>query len=145
VTQIGTREELLRKPRTRYVADFLGTNLFPVRVSFYDVNGLAHLTTSQGDILASAVEHDAASFAVVDPREITVSLEAPHGSAQNVLRGMVADLEPEPPGGERVRVVLATEPPLVAELTRAAVESLGLAPGREVYATFKASGVRVFE
>ena len=145
VTQVGDREELLRKPRTRYVADFIGTNLFPARVSFRDARGLTHLATAEGEIVASDVEHDGAVFAVVDPREITVSLEAPQGSAQNVFAGRVLELEPEPPHGERVRVVLATEPPLVAELTRAAVESLALREGREVIATFKASGVRVFE
>ena len=90
-------------------------------------------------------QHDGAVFAVVDPREITLSLEPPQGSAQNVFAGRVLELEPEPPHGERVRVVLATSPPLVAELTRAAVESLALREGREVVATFKASGVRVFE
>ena len=145
ITQLGTREELLKKPRTRYVADFIGTNLFAARVSFRDARGLAHLATASGEIVAADVEHDGAVFAVVDPREVTVSLDPPHGSAQNVLVGPVIELEPEPPSGERVRVVLATTPPMVAELTRAAVESLGLREGREVIATFKASGVRVFE
>ncbi len=145
ITQIGARDELLRKPRTRYVADFIGTNLFPARVAFRDVRGLAHLATAAGEIVASDVEHEGAVFAVVDPREITVSLDPPKGSAQNVLLGRIVELEPEPPSGERVRVALATTPPIVAELTRAAVESLGLREGREVVATFKASGVRVFE
>ena len=37
--------------------------------------------------------------------------------------------------------MLRTRPPLAAEATRNAVEALGLAPGLEVYATFKATGV----
>ena len=84
-------------------------------------------------------------FAVVDPREITVSVAPPAGSAQNVMRGSVLDLQPEPPSGDRVRVGVGSSPPLVAEVTRAAVESLGLAIGREVTLTFKATGVRVFQ
>ena len=145
VTQVGARDELLKKPRTRYVADFIGTNLFPARVAFRDARGLTHLSTAEGEIVATDVEHEGAVFAVVDPREITVSLEPPQGSAQNVFAGRVLEIEPEPPHGDRVRVVLATTPPLVAELTRAAVESLALREGREAVATFKASGVRVFE
>jgi molybdopterin-binding protein len=40
-----------------------------------------------------------------------------------------------------VRVALDTRPPLVAEVTRGAAASLGLAPGVLVYAAFKATGV----
>ena len=146
VTQQGPREELLRRPRTRYVADFIGTNLVVARVDRSAADGLVHLRLPGGrEIVAAGTEHEGDVFAVIDPREITVSLEPPQGSAQNTLRGMVADLMPEPPSGERVRVGLATSPPLVAELTRASVDQLRLAPGVLVTATFKASGVRVFE
>ncbi|MEO5618189.1 MAG: ABC transporter ATP-binding protein [Candidatus Eisenbacteria bacterium] len=169
VTQQGSREELLLRPRTRYVADFIGTNLFRARVARRDATGLAHLRVESAsdsphgaetgagiaaamapagyaaEIAAAECIHDGDVFAVVDPREITLSLAAPQGSARNTLRGAVADLQPEPPSGERVRVAITTQPPLVAELTRAAVERLGLVPGRQVTATFKATGVRVFQ
>jgi len=149
VTQQGTREELLLRPRTRYVADFIGTNLVRARIDRRPADGLAHLRVAGGtaatEIVAAGTEHEGDVFAVIDPREITVSLDPPGGSARNALRGPVSDLQPEPPGGERVRVGIATVPPLVAELTRAAVEQLRLAPGVEVTASFKASGVRVFE
>ena len=61
-----------------------------------------------------------------------------------MLPGAVIELTPEPPSGDRVRVALATRPPLVAEITHAAAERLGLAPGVPVFASFKATGVRVF-
>jgi len=54
---------------------------------------------------------------------------------------------PEPPFGERVRVALDVvpgQPPLVAEITRRSAESLGLRPGVRVFASFKATGLRVF-
>jgi TOBE domain. len=40
--------------------------------------------------------------------------------------------------------VLGTRPPLVAEVTREAVTSLGLAEGRTVHASFKATGIRSY-
>ena len=78
------------------------------------------------------------------PREITLHPQRPEGSAQNVFAGPILELAPEPPGGERVRVVLGTRPPLVAEVTREAVKSLGLAEGRTVHASFKATGIRSY-
>ncbi len=49
-----------------------------------------------------------------------------------------------PPAGERVRVALRTSPPLVAEVTRQAVEALRLREGAWVYAGFKATGVTAY-
>ena len=145
VTQQGPRAGLLHQPRTRYVADFLGTNLFRARVSRRDGSGVTVLAVDGGEIQSAESDLGDEVFAVVDPRDITLSAERPAGSAQNVLRGPVEEIEPEPPHGERVRVSLATRPPLTAELTRAGAERLGLAAGTEVYASFKATGVRVFE
>lgn len=61
-----------------------------------------------------------------------------------MFRAPVAEVIPEPPLGERVRVVLAGDPPLVAEVTGETVTRMGLAPGLEVYAAFKATGVAVY-
>ena len=93
-------------------------------------------------VLAPAEATDV--FVTVNPREITLSLEPPAGSALNVLHGAIVEMVPEPPDGERLRVSLATRPALVAEITRQAAESLGLAPGREVYASFKATGATTY-
>ena len=143
ISQEGARDELLHRPRSRYVADFLGINLIRARVRARE-HGVTRLVADGGEIVASGSELESDVFAVVDPREITLSLAPPSGSAQNVLRGAVEDIQPEPPGGERLRVSLATRPPLVVEVTRPAAEQLRLALGLEVYAAFKATGVRLF-
>ena len=44
-----------------------------------------------------------------------------------------------------LRVALATEPPLVAEVTRQALESLGVAEGSEVFAAFKATALEPYQ
>jgi molybdate transport system ATP-binding protein len=80
---------------------------------------------------------------VVRPRDITLALERPLGTARNVFEGAIEELLPEPPDGELVRVSLTSRPPLIAEVTRQAVDALGLVPGRRVFASFKAAGVRL--
>ena len=80
----------------------------------------------------------------MSPREITLFRTRPDSSAQNVFAGAVQEIVPEPPGGERVRVVLRTKPVLVAEVTREAVAELALAEGTPVFAAFKATGVHVY-
>jgi molybdate transport system ATP-binding protein len=46
--------------------------------------------------------------------------------------------------GDRVRVRLATSPLLVCEITHEAVQALGLAAGRGVWASIKATEIDVY-
>ncbi len=140
VTQSGTRDDLLRHPRSPYVAELLGTNLFTGQVVSRG-DGVARVRTSNG-VLDVADPGDVGTVVVtVNPRDITLYTEAATASARNQIRGRIVELSPQPPDGERVRVVLDSAPPLVAEVTHAAVVALGLAEGRDVFAGFKATGV----
>jgi len=143
VTQTGTRDDLLRHPRSAYVAELVGTNLL------YGTAGgagaaSAEVRTAEGALLVTDGAAEGEVFATVSPREITLYRERPDASAQNLFTGPILELVPEPPGGERVRVALGTAPPLVAEVTREAVAALGLREGMVVHAGFKATGVRTY-
>jgi molybdate transport system ATP-binding protein len=141
LVQVGNRDELLRRPRSPYVAQFMGLNLFSGRVVERRPDGVAKVATDDGTVTVADTEGSAGElFVAVSPREITLYRTPPDGSAQNLYRGPVLEMVPEPPLGERVRVVLGTRPHLVAEVTRSAVIQLALAEGVEVYASFKATG-----
>jgi len=88
--------------------------------------------------------HDGAVRLIVHPHDIVLSIEPPAGSAVNALRGRIEELIPEPPAGECVRVLLSTRPALAVQITQRSAESLGLGPGSEVFASFKATGIAVF-
>ena len=141
VSQAGPREELLRYPRSPFVAELMGTNLLIGRSSEGASAGRGRVRTAEGDVAVTDYPGEGDVFLTVSPREITLFRDRPAGSAQNVFHGPIVELVPEPPAGERVRVVLGTLPMLVAEVTREAVAALALREGAEVYATFKATGV----
>ena len=105
---------------------------------------MARVRTEQGEISIVDPGGDQEVFAVVNPREISLFRQPPEGSARNCFRGEIAEMVPEPPNGERVRVLVRSSPPLVAEITDQAAERLGMREGMEVYASFKATGVDVF-
>jgi molybdate transport system ATP-binding protein len=141
VTQIGTRDDLLRHPRSRYVAELMGTNLLAGTVAR---SGAGRVRTTDGELAVSEPGDPGEVFLAVDPGQITIHPQAPEGSAQNVFVGPILELVPEPPTGERVRVVLGTHPALVAEVTHEAVAALELREGLLVYASFKATGIRTY-
>jgi molybdate transport system ATP-binding protein len=145
VAQAGTREDLLRHPRSPFVAELVGTNLFVGRPSGGGPVDAPAVRTPEGlVVLGDSVSGDPV-YLTVNPREITLSRTAPESSAQNVFEGAVLEIVPEGPDGERIRVVLATRPGLVAEITRDGLAALDLREGGRVFAAFKATGVRRYD
>ena len=144
VSQQGSREDLMRRPRSSYVAEFLGVNLFRGSLAAGAAGGV-RITLPQGELVIGDIGAEGETVAVVHPRGITLTPEPPQGSARNVFAGTIEEIVPEPPSGELVRVSLASTPPLIAEVTRQAVEALQLRPGMRVYASFKAAGIIVAE
>ena len=143
VTQIGTPDEVRGSPRSRYAADLVGVNRFGGR--FEPGSGEGRIVvTGGGEIVAprpDVLEGDEV-IAILRPSDVTLSREEPIGSARNVLRGPVASLAHD---GERVRVRIASVPPIVAEVTAGSADRLELRPGVEVWASFKAVEVQVLE
>jgi molybdate transport system ATP-binding protein len=111
VAQLGTPDDVAAHPRTDHVARLVGLNVL-------------------------ADEHGFTSFR---PRDVTVSLHRPEGSARLTWSGPVASAQQH---GDAVRLLVDTRPPLLADVTPQAVAELGIAPGREVWLSVKATAVR---
>jgi molybdate transport system ATP-binding protein len=144
VVQAGSRDELLRRPRSPFVAELVGTNLFLGRPAGRAPIVSPTIRTADGDFVIDEAGGAGAVFLTVSPREITLYPRLPEASAQNVFLGTVREVIPEPPAGDRVRVVLDARPTLVVEVTREAVAALGVREGMRIHAAFKATGVRVY-
>jgi tungstate transport system ATP-binding protein len=77
----------------------------------------------------------------IAPDEIVLSAAPLQSSARNVFRGRIVRLAEH---GAEMRVTIDAGIELVALITRRSFEEMGLAMGREVYASFKSVAVRVF-
>ena len=146
VTQDAGTAEVVRRPRSRYVAELVGVNLLHGTAA-----GDHRVRLAGGAELVVADPVPATDVAVaVRPQAVTIHRHEPEGSARNVWPATVADLEAR---DDRVRVQLAGPvgaggsgaAGLVAEVTPAAVAALELAPGTGVWATVKAVDLTVYE
>ena len=88
-------------------------------------------------MLYSTDEGEGAVGVVVHPWEVVLSRARAARLVDEPLRGPVRSVVPV---GNRVRVRVGE---LTAEVTAASVERLGIAPGVELVASFKAAGTRI--
>jgi molybdate transport system ATP-binding protein len=143
MTQRGTPDELRRAPRTAFVADLVGVNLFAGRLEPLEEDpGAGRVVTADGagrlvvpwpDNLRRGPVEDV--LAVLRPADVVLHVFEPEGSARNVLQGSIAEISVE---GERARVRLTSSPAIVAEVTRGSVQRLDLHEGGTAWASFKA-------
>ncbi len=136
ITQEGPLTEITTHPRSPYVAELVGLNL---------VAGILRdhtLTTDTGGAVVTArAIGDGPAFVAVRPQAVALHRHRPEGSARNVWRMVVGDIDVQ---HDRVRVRLDGQVPLVAEITPAAVTELAVRPGETIWASVKATEVATY-
>jgi molybdate transport system ATP-binding protein len=135
VTQAGTAAQVSVQPRSHYVAELVGMNLFRGHAAGHTIE------LAGGGALVTADGHQGEVFAAVHPHAVALHRRAPEGTPRNVWTGTAETLEV---AGDRVRVRVAGQVPIVAEVTSAAAAELRLADGGTVWAAVKATEVNVY-
>lgn len=136
LVQLGSPAELVRAPADPFVASFTGGNLVP-GVARPREGRPTEVALESGGFLYSTEVREGRVGVVVQPWEISLARTPPADSTLNHVRAPILSLTPV---GNRVRVRIG---PLVAEITGASAERLGLAPGEVVVASFKATATRL--
>jgi molybdate transport system ATP-binding protein len=135
ITHDASPTELSTRPRSPYVAELVGLNLW---------HGVARddqVQLRSGGTLTIADRHQGEVIVTVRPQAVAIDTQTPHGSARNAWLTTVDTIES---AGDRVRVRLTGTPSVVAEVTPAAVAELGLDLGQTVWAQIKASELSVY-
>ena len=156
VLQTGRPADLFRRPVTPYVASFLGAeNVFagearPIRATAPDWSDAAAderaefpLAFAMGALTLYALGDAVPGpvHAVIRAEDVMLSLEPVASSVRNQFRGTVTEVIPA--GALSKVTVDVAGVPLVSAVTTRSVQELGLAPGREVIAAFKATSVHI--
>jgi len=135
VTQTGTPAQVSAQPRSRYVAELVGVNLYRGHAAGHTIQ------LTGGGTLVAADDHRGEVFVAVHPHAVALHRRAPEGTPRNVWAGTAETLEA---AGERIRVRVNGPVPIVAEVTPAAAAELHLGDGGPVWAAVKATEVTVY-
>lgn len=134
ITQSGPVAEVAVRPRTRYVAELMGTNLLRGQAD-------GHVVRCGGATVELAETTVGDTFVTISPQAIALHLDRPGGSPRNAWPATIAAVDLL---GERVRVHLDGALALVAEITPASLAALRLEVGDEVWATAKATEIAAY-
>lgn len=141
IVQVGTSEEVFRKPKSEFVARFaLSRNVFAGEVmeeeggdnTYVNIGGTRIVTTTElrGKVHVSLRSED-----------IILSLSPVQSTARNCLQGEVTHIANR---GMLTHVTVSVPLDFVCLITRQSFEELALREGVVVWITFKASSVHVF-
>lgn len=141
ILQVGTPEQVFRKPNSEFIANFVGVeNLFKGKsvidtgtgIAYIDVNGILIVSTSckSGDVFIS-----------IRPEDILVSTKRIETSARNSYRGAITEIIDR---GAITKIIVDVGISFAVVITKRSFDDLALREGMLVYITFKASAVHVF-
>jgi molybdate transport system ATP-binding protein len=133
VVQQGAPTDVARHPRTGYVADLVGLNLY---------RGTARGTTvdlDTGGTLTVAEPAAGPVHVAFPPTAVSLHPGPPGGSPRNTWPVTVTGIEQH---AHTTRVRLDGAPPVLADITTATLAELRLRPGDPLWATVKATEIR---
>jgi ABC-type Fe3+/spermidine/putrescine transport system ATPase subunit len=138
VQQVGSPEEVFRKPNSEFVARFVRSENI--------LSGTARRVPGGLAVQVGAVELLAADgpegqvMLTVRPEDVAVST-APSAGGPNRLRGRIARVVDK---GALMRIEVASEPTMVALMGRRQYQRAGLDVGRDVEVSFEPGAAHVF-
>jgi molybdate transport system ATP-binding protein/molybdate/tungstate transport system ATP-binding protein len=134
--QTGPPDEVLTRPVSRDVADFMGyRNIFsgPVR--------RGRMRVGDWDLQVPLDESEFA-YAAIRAEDILVSRKPLESSARNHVKGCISAVMGNSTGAE---VLVDAGVELVVGITRTSLDEMGIRVGDEVVLTLKVSAIRCFE
>ncbi|MHC4886962.1 MAG: ABC transporter ATP-binding protein [Planctomycetota bacterium] len=142
LSQVGTPEEVFHRPRSRFVANFVGVRNFFHGVVVESDQG-PRFDGGEIQLALPEAEVGTRGHVVFDGEDVTLSCNRPEGSAQNIFAGRIVDCEPVPAGIEVTVQAEAFEGVrFYAIITQASKERMGLNNGTPVWVSFKSTALR---
>jgi molybdate transport system ATP-binding protein len=136
VVQEGPPAEVVERPRTPYVAEVAGLNLYAGTAEDAET-----VRTAGGPVVTAGHRHRGPSWVAFAPSAVALSPQRPRGSTRNVWPVTVVGVELT---GQTARVRLSGGIDAVAEVTTGSVAALRVHPGQRLWAGVKAAEVRAY-
>ena len=143
IVQSGTPAVVMNNPANEFVANFVGMETILVGSVLRNNDGSLLLSISGKDVDAIGENQpNEQVYCCIRPENVTIDIRDPDDftSARNIFAARILDIDSM---GPFLKLSLDCGFPLVSYVTREAFATLGLAEGKEVYASFKATSIHL--
>ena len=141
IFQIGKPEEIFRKPKNSFVADFVGMkNVIKGKATKIN-NTLTSINIGELDVYASSNLEETV-YMSIRPEDITVSKMKVKSSALNNLKGIIKGIVDD---GTIITLKVDISEIFTVYMTRKSFNDLEISIGSHVWLQFKATAVHVFK
>jgi tungstate transport system ATP-binding protein len=143
ILQAGDPREVFTSPKSREVAEFVGVDNIIDGIIVSREEGIVAVDIGDNKIIEAISNYPVGEevCVCVRPENITLTLSKTTSSARNSFIGQITQAVSV---GPLSRIEVNCGFRLVALVTKRSAEELDLEKGKQVYATFKATGVGVF-
>jgi len=148
ILQVGTPDEVFRRPNSKFVANFVGIeNLFRGIANIDPLTDLSMIKIidkqkSEGLLTVFSVTKKTGNVLIsIRPEDILISINKIESSARNTYKGKVVSIMDQ---GTIIKVVVDVGVPFVVIITKRSFEDLAIKKDTPVYITFKATAVHIF-
>jgi molybdopterin-binding protein len=139
--QVGAPEEIFRHPNSEFVARFAMTrNIFFGKAE--TKSGGDTVFKVDGAEFIIAADTDGTHHASIRPEDILISSEPIRSSARNCFPGTITNVVDK---GSTLYVTVRIPPELSCLVTRHSFEEMELHEGKQIFLTFKASSIHLFD
>ena len=143
LVQTGSATDIFHSPQNEEVAHFVGMENILEGIIVANDEGIATVNIG-GNAIQAVSNHPPGKeiYACIRPEDITLALSSTQSSARNSFQAKITQVIFL---GPLSRVEINCGFRLVVLVTKISAEELNLQAGREVYATFKATGVHIMK
>lgn len=139
ISQVGTSSEVFRKPRDKFVADFVGVeNIIPGSSRLNE--DVAIVDTGNIEVVSSENKEGDVHF-TVRPEDIIIANEEISSSARNKFEGKIVEIIEQ---GALIKLNVDIGEIIAVYVTRQSFFDLELNIGSNIWVFFKASAVHLF-
>ena len=142
LVQAGAPQEVFSTPASEQIARFLGAeNLFAGHFESMGDSPSSTLFKTDSATLHVIADHEGPGYALIQPEEITLSLEPIHSSALNQFQGKVEEIIHK---GSLIQLEINAGLAFKVFITSQSLQEMQLAKGSKIHLTFKASSVKTY-
>lgn len=141
IVQVSEPDDIIRRPHSKFVAEFVGVENLLRGVIHLRENGTARINLGGVEIFAHT-EKTGEVYVSIRPEDVVLSKNKPRTATRNIFKGFITEISKR---GYLAFIKVDTGVPITVLTTQGLCRDLKLTKGSTVYISFEEAKIHVFQ